>query len=295
MSEMSRPEQVPRPRAGEKSDDDEVRTPGAVTSAYERVSGPLGDFARTIEHAPQVLPGLVLTDPAWLARRVADTGRRWNHDDARVNGTLWWYSASSSLVAAPLTMLATAGEAPDPRPEHLTVSLQPNGYLKAARSDRLLGSVEEFADALCRAHAEVITVLAEVSGATPRALWAIATDSVGNRALDAGRAALADTGSSAAGAAAGGPAADGVSASPDADRGAALGADLARTVCRPPMLSPRFVDVDGPQRSRRFVRRSSCCLIYVATDGDKCVSCPRRTPEDRHEQLLQHRIINSRQ
>src|SRR5699024_5812403 len=76
--------EVPGRRAaggGEKSDDDEVHTPGAVTSAYERVSGPLGDFARTIEHAPQVLPGSVLTDPRWLARRVADTGRRWNHDD----------------------------------------------------------------------------------------------------------------------------------------------------------------------------------------------------------------------
>ena len=260
---------------GEKSDDDEVHTPGAVTSAYERVSGPLGDFARTIEHAPQVLPGSVLTDPRWLARRVADTGRRWNHDDARVNGTLWWYSASSSLVAAPLAMLATAGVAPDPRLERLTVSLQPNGYLKAARSDRLLGSVDEFADAVVEAHSEVIAVLSEVSGATPRALWAIATDSIGNRALEAGRAVLADTDSSA-----GRAAAEAVAAS-----GADLGSELARAVCRPPLLPVRYVDVDGPERSRRFVRRSSCCLIYVATDGDKCVSCPRRNPEDRREQL----------
>lgn len=239
-------------------DDDEGRTPGAVTSAYERVSAPLGDFARTIEHGPQVLPGSVLTDPRWLARRVADTGRRWNHDDPRVNGTLWWYSASSSLVAAPLTMLLTAGLAPDPRPERLTVSLQPNGYLKAARSDRLLTSVEEFADALCQAHAEVIAALSEVSGATPRALWAIATDSIGNRALEAGRAVG------------------------DGEQGI----DLAHAVCRPPLLRARYVCVEGPERSRTFVRRSSCCLIYVATDGDKCASCPRRAPGDRQYHLL---------
>ena len=228
-----------------------------VASAYDNVAGPLGDFARTIEHGPEILPGSVLTNPLWLARRVRDTGLRWSHDDTRVNGTPWWYSASSSLVAAPLTMLLTAGAAPDPRPGRLTISLQPNGYLKAARSDRLLDTVEEFSEALHRAHTEVIAALAEVSGAAPRALWAIASDSVGNRALEAGRAVGA----------------------PD------RGADLARAVCRPPLLPVRYVDVDGPERSRRFLRRSSCCLIYVATDGDKCVSCPRRTPEDRRTQL----------
>lgn len=238
-------------------DDDEVREPREVNAKYERVSGLLGDFGRTIEHGPQVLPGSVLTDPRWLGRRVEDTGRRWRHEDSRVNGTLWWYSASSTLVAAPLTMLLASGVAPNPRPDNLTVSLQPNGYLKAARSDRLLVSVDEFTDALLEAHAEVITALAEVSGAAPRALWAIASDSVGNRALEAGRAVG------------------------DPDRGAAL----ARAVCRSPLLPVRFVDVDGPQHTRRFVRRSSCCLIYVATSGDKCVSCPRRTPEDRRYQL----------
>lgn len=246
-----------RARVNRGGDDDEGRSPGAVDSGYERVSGLLGDFARTVEHGPHVLPGSVLTDLRWLARRVEDTGRRWSHDDPRVNGTLWWYSASSTLVAAPLTMLLTAGISPDPRPETLTVSLQPNGYLKAVRSDRLLDSLIEFADALVEAHSEVIAALAEVSGAAPRALWAIATDSVANRALEAGRAAG------------------------DPGRGVAL----ARTVCRPPLLPARFVDVEGPERTRRFVRRSSCCLIYVATDGDKCVSCPRRTPEDRLSEL----------
>ena len=243
---------------GDDGDDDELRAPGTVAAAYAGASTLLGDFARTIEHGSTVLPGAVLTDPRWLARRVEDTGRRWNHDDPRVNGTLWWYSASSTLVAAPLAMLLATGRAPDPRPGRLSVSLQPNGYLRSARSDRLLPSVAAFADALVEAHSGVIDALAEVSGAAPRALWAIATDSIANRALEAGRAAG------------------------DEDRGGGL----ARAVCRPPLLPARYVDVEGPGRTRRFVRRGSCCLIYVATDGGKCASCPRRAPDDRRAELI---------
>lgn len=232
--------------------------PPGPAAAYADIAAPLGEFARTISHGPEVLPGAVLTDPRWLAARVSDTGRRWAHDDPRVNATLWWYSASSSLVAAPLTMLLTSGVAPDPRPDRLTVSLQANGYLRAARSDRVLTSVAAFAQALCEAHEAVIASLARVSGAAPRALWAIASDSIAGRALDAGRAA-------------GDP---------------ARGCELARDVVRPPLLPVRYVDVEGPGDTRRFVLRGSCCLIYVATAGDKCAGCPRRTPADRHAELL---------
>ncbi|MEH6821703.1 MAG: (2Fe-2S)-binding protein [Dietzia psychralcaliphila] len=233
-------------------------TATATATAYADIAAPLGEFARTIEHGPEVLPGTLLTDPRWLAARVADTGRRWSHDDPRVNATLWWYSASSTLVAAPLTMLLSAGVAPDPRPERLTVSLQANGYLRAARSDRLSTSATAFSEELREAHEAVIASLAEVSGAAPRALWAIASDSIANRALEAGRA-VGDPG---------------------------RGCDLARAVSRPPLLPVRYSDVTASGLTRRFVRRGSCCLIYVATDGDKCVSCPRRTPSDRHAQLL---------
>lgn len=243
---------------GDDGDDDELRAPETVTAAYSGVSDLLGDFVRTIEHGPEVLPGSVLTDPLWLARRVENTGRRWNHGDPRVNGTLWWYSASSTLVAAPLAMLLAIGRAPDPRPQRLSVSLQPNGYLHSALSEHLLPSTAAYADALLEAHGEVIATLAEVSGAAPRALWAIATDSIANRALEAGRAAG------------------------DPDRGS----ELAHAVCRPPLLPARYIDVEGPERTRRFVRRSSCCLIYLATDGGTCASCPRRAPEDRRAELV---------
>lgn len=204
------------------------------------------------------LPGTVLTDPAWLARRVEDTGRRWSHDDPRVNGTLWWYSASSTLVADPLAMLLSTGVAPDLRPDQLTVSLRLDGYLATARSDRLLTSVEEFGEALREAQHQVITALASVSGAAPRALWAIATDSIAGRALDAGRAAG------------------------DPDRGS----ELARALCQPSLLPARYVDVEGPAHTRRFVRRSSCCLLYRVPAEPTCASCPRRTPDDRRAELI---------
>lgn len=64
---------------------------------------------------------------------------------------------------------------------------------------------------------------------------------------------------------------------------------LATTLTAPPPLPARYVDVDHPSGgSRRFVRRNSCCLIYVATDGDKCVSCPRQRPDERHARLVRH-------
>ncbi|MDO8395796.1 MAG: (2Fe-2S)-binding protein, partial [Dietzia sp.] len=66
----------------------------------------------------------------------------------------------------------------------------------------------------------------------------------------------------------------------------ARGCELARDVVRPPRLPVRYGDVEGPGATRRVGRRASCCLIYVATAGDKCAGCPRRSPADRHAELL---------
>lgn len=229
----------------------------ALARAYLEIAPALGPFSPTVDPGPAPLPGELLTSPTWLADRIRDTGVRWSHPGDRVNGTLWWYSASSTLVAAPLTMLLVAGAAPDPRPDRLTICLRENGYLAAARSDRLCSSREEFVAALHRALGAVIAPLAAASGASTRALWAIATDSVANRALDAGRRLDCE------------------------DEAVAL----ARAVTRPPLLPARFTDVTAPSGSRRFVHRSSCCLIYQATDGPRCASCPRRTPADRRAEL----------
>ncbi len=52
-------------------------------------------------------------------------------------------------------------------------------------------------------------------------------------------------------------------------------------------LTPRFVDIEADSHTVRFVRRGSCCLIYL-TENDQRASCPRRTPADRHVHLLRH-------
>jgi len=229
--------------------------------AYASATAALGLFAATVEVDPNPLSGKLLTDTAWLTDRVADTGRRWNCTDSRTNGTLWWYSTSSTLVAAPLAMLLTTGQAPDLDPARLQMSLRDNGYLAAVRSDQLLDSVDEFVTILRSMCTEIIDALAAISGAAPRALWAILSDSLANRALDVGREI--------------GRVADGCA--------------LAAAIAAPPLLPPRYIDFANAVGQRRFVRRGSCCLIYLVTDGDKCSSCPRRTPADR-EAVLRRQI-----
>lgn len=90
----------------------------------------------------------------------------------------------------------------------------------------------------------VIDELAEVSGASANSLWAIASDALANRLLNAGKM------------------------------------DAAELV-EPPLLKPRFVQVDG----RWFVKRQSCCLIYETPQADMCLSCPKHAPAER-ENLL---------
>lgn len=234
--------------------------PRPVDRAYRRIEPILGDFAHTIAAAGDTFPGRHLTDHEWCAARITDTGARWGCDDPRINAVLWWYSASSTMVAAPVAMLLADGVAPDPHLDRIDCTLRDDGYLGAVRARRLLPGLRAYADALAASHAAVIGTLAAVSAAPPRALWAIATDSVANRALSAGHAL---------------------------DR-VDEACDLASALASPPMLTPRFVDVDGAARTRRFVRRGSCCLIYRATGSDKCISCPRQAPAERHTRLLRY-------
>ncbi len=241
---------------------------------YAAATALMGDFGSRVDlTGAEVQPGTRLLDRDWLATRVEDTGRRWACDDTRVNATLWWYSASVTLVAAAPGMLLAVQRAPDPNPHRQRITLQPNGYLAASRSDATLAGVDEYATALPGALGGVIETLAEVSGASTRALWAIASDSLAGRALEAGRLA----------------------------GDVALGTTLAHRLSCPPLLAPRYVDVDPftvtsalassaePESARRYVRRSSCCLIYAATGGDKCLSCPRQRPLERAEGLQRHR------
>lgn len=220
-------------------------------------------YARAVAAVPDLsvgagtLPGSVLADPAWLGARIAEGRRAWGVEDPRVVGTLWWYMASSTLVGPPVATLLATGTAVDPALDAVRVDLRPDGYLGGMRSGRLLGSdPSRLGGALRDAFAPVIEPLARASGAGERALWAIAADSLGSWALRAGLAVRAT------------------------DEAAELAVAVAAGVGAK-MPVPRFVDVGA----RRFLRRSSCCLIYVVPGCDKCTSCPRQPPDERRRRL----------
>ncbi|QOV98683.1 hypothetical protein M1C57_11920 [Rhodococcus pyridinivorans] len=80
--------------------------------AYRRIRPALGEFTRTIDVLGETFSGERMADHDRLAERLADTGNRWGCNDPRVNGTLWWYSASSTMVAALVTVLCAEGIAP---------------------------------------------------------------------------------------------------------------------------------------------------------------------------------------
>lgn len=212
------------------------------------------ELARLAAAGP--LDGALLTDPAWLAGRVAEAGRSWSVADPRVVGTLWWYAASSALLAPPVVTLLVTGRAVDPDPRGLTVGLRPDGYLGGGRTGRLLDG--DLGAAVRSGLGQIVGPLAAVSGAGERSLWAIAADSLGTWALRAG--------------------------------GPTAGADLARTVARAAgvLPLPRFVDIPGRDGPRRYLRRSSCCLLYLAPGGDKCTACPRQPPAERLRRLTAH-------
>jgi len=214
--------------------------------AAARVPG-LGEYL----DGPFDLPASVMCDRQWLADRVADTGRRWTCTDDRVNGTLWWYSASSTLAYIAVATAMVTGEAADPGVENASCFLRPDGYLGGVRSERVI-AVDRLPASLASTFGGVVDALSAVSGARRQSLWAIATDSIANRSLDVG-AALGDRA-----------------------LGSEFGAWLVREMASP-MPRPRFVEVGG----RTFTQRCSCCLLYLTGGADKCVSCPRLTPADR--------------
>jgi hypothetical protein len=184
------------------------------------------------------VPATAVTDPAWLSAQLSLSTRRYPLGDRATLGVLWWYSASTVL-------LGPFVDGKDPALEAITLLLEPDGRVLDARSSAFSGSrAPRVREMLTTA----ISSIAKVSGARPRQLWAITTDSLANRLLWAGHTSSAT------------------------DIAADIGPELPR---------PRYVEVNG----REFVRRGSCCLIYQGTSTAKCTSCPRQTPEARLERL----------
>ncbi|MET8316584.1 (2Fe-2S)-binding protein [Rhodococcus erythropolis] len=245
----------------------------SVAGIYARMALAV-PFFDNLSAYPDTVPAVLMTDPQWLAARVADTAERWGSADSRVNGTLWWYSASSTLTGIPIGTGMVTGFAADPSLDGGRIFLRDNGYLGGFAAGSVIPisrSVAELGHAMFRSLSPVIEVLAEVSGVRQQALWAIATDSIANRSLDAAGSAR--------------------------ERGSAFAAGLIDVLRgeNPGIPVPRFVDVDRNESvvrvsnpltpvasgRRRFTQRASCCLIYEVPGEGKCTSCPKRAPEDR--------------
>lgn len=118
--------------------------------------GPLGDPA-----PGPALSGQMLVDRDWLADRVADTVARWDCPDLRTAGTLWWYSASVTVVVAWPAAALTGADGPDMDPRHLRGRLTGYGYLRSLRSERAV-SAEDSARSHRQLCGEIIAGLAAV-------------------------------------------------------------------------------------------------------------------------------------
>lgn len=191
-----------------------------------------------------------ITDLAWLRAQFEAAGRVYRTASPPLRATLWWYSASSVLVAPSTERLVRTGDAVDPALAATVLLLKPDGTPIEAACDSVIGSGAavvgpRLGDALGAAIDAVVAV-AEVS---ERAMWAIASDSLANRLNWAG-----------------------ASDELVGELAAAIGARLP---------VPRFFDVGG----QRVVRRASCCLIYETPGGQKCTSCPRQDPQERDRRI----------
>ncbi|WP_410661712.1 (2Fe-2S)-binding protein [Amycolatopsis sp. lyj-112] len=194
----------------------------------------------------------LLADAGWVRARIGGAAKLYGCSRPEVLGTIWWYSLSSVLVAPSLESFVRDGEPLDPSLDAVTIDLVPDGRFRGAHSSRVLpGGLAELGKAFAGTLDTAIGTIAEVTGANPRALGAIATDSIGNRLLWTG----------------------------DTDRAVALAGPLVAAIGLG-MPEPRFARVGR----NTVVRRASCCLIYEA-GNPKCTSCPRQTPEERDRRL----------
>ncbi|MFD9888839.1 (2Fe-2S)-binding protein [Amycolatopsis sp. NPDC059027] len=197
-------------------------------------------------------PATLLADPAWVRARIGGAAKLYGCARPEVLGTIWWYSLSSVLVAPSLESLIATGVAMDPSLDAVSLDMVSDGRFLGARSSRPLSAdLAELGAAFSATLGTAIRTIASVSGANPRALGAIATDSIGNRLLWTS----------------------------DPERAMGLAAPLVSAIGLG-MPSPRFIRVGRSP----VVRRASCCLIYEA-GNPKCTSCPRQTPAERDRRL----------
>ncbi|RZS34655.1 FhuF-like iron-sulfur protein [Herbihabitans rhizosphaerae] len=195
------------------------------------------------------VPAVAITDASWLDAQLDAARRRYRFAQRDALGVLWWYSASSVLLGPVISSLGQGDSAADPGLAATTLYLHPDGRVLDARSDSVCPDDHaKLGPAIADSLRDSIDAVVAASGAHTRALWAIASDSLGNRLLWADRRDLAEP------------------------LALAIGPELPR---------PRYVEVGGTH----VVRRNSCCLVYRSPGTAKCASCPRQHPDERAARL----------
>ncbi len=242
------------------------------TAADELLASTAGGLPRE-EHgyllptgAPIPISFARVDDSEWLDAQIGLQAQRWPSVDRRVLATLWWYSVSQVFLTPTVAALFVTGQALSPRTADVELHWLPDGRVFTAGSLAVLdggNDVRSVAAALRESFELAIPAVARAGARRERPLWAIATDSLANRLLWVGRARG------------------------EVDRATELTVTLTELI-GPPMPAPRYVDVERrpPRKGRvRFVRRGSCCLVYLEPNEAKCASCPRLSPISR-ESLL---------
>ncbi|CAN5293325.1 (2Fe-2S)-binding protein [soil metagenome] len=223
---------------------------------------------------PLSVPFARVQDADWLNTQIGLQARRWPTAERRVLATLWWYSVSQVFLTPTIASLFVTGRALSPRPDDVQLHWLPDGRVFTARStvvleagagekDGAAACLETVAAALRDSFEIAIPAVAGAGARRERPLWAIGTDSLANRLLWVGRA------------------------HGEIDRATSLARELVELIGAP-MPVPRVVDVDRrPPRTgkARFVRRGSCCLVYLEPGQPKCASCPRLAAQDRRTAL----------
>lgn len=206
------------------------------------------------------MPATVLGDLNCLAKFLDASREDWRTVDDRIAATLWWFTTSSILCAPLVASAVITGTVPDAALARTRLHLDGRGRIAGAHVDTAVDGLPQAAESFRNSLVTVIFGVCAVTGMRPAPLWAIATDSLANRALRAGRVI-------------------------GRERSAETFAVTLAGLIGRPFPVPRFVDVQPVEGKRmRFVRRASCCLIYQL-GHQMCESCPRQSPKLRQRRL----------
>jgi hypothetical protein len=235
-----------------------------MTTEAARVLGAVLGRLPATERSPLVLgpeerpvPASRVTDRGWLTEQLRLRGERWSTDDARVLGTLWWYSASAWVIGPTLASLVLGESVLSAHPDDLELHWLPDSRITGATSTRVLSTsgpaVLEAARTIRQLYDRVIPALATLADMRPRPLWAIAADALADRLLWLGRAC------------------------DDLDRATSLLDPLVDAVGRP-LPRARYERTPAPDGPR--THRCSCCLLYLTPSQHMCGSCPRARSQE---------------